>query len=346
MAVTQLGDVIEPSVFQPYMIEQSAEMSRLFRSGAVQQTDEFDEMTSQKGKYLELPFFKDLGRGDQSGGFASQAHTDDTDLTINARSTGKQRAVKHRRADAWGSADLVESVIDEDPLADVANRIGEYWANEIDLAGLFELNALFKSSGPLGSNATDPHYVSVGAEDGTTDSEVTVDGSSGNGKPLLDAMNTLGDRWGQIVAIAMHSKSFKDLQLANLIDFEPLSEQEIEIPRFMGRDVIVDDNMPFTAGTDSTDPHDRYTTYLFGQGAFAYGEGAPQVPFETERDATSNGGQEKVVSRRHFALHPNGIKFSASISGDTPTQSELETASNYSLEYDHKNVAISAVEHN
>lgn len=346
MAITSLGDVVVPEVFQPYMTEQTAINSAMFRSGAIQQTSEFDEMTSQKGEFVELPFFKDLGRGDLSSGFDSQQHTDDTDLTINSRSTGKQRAPKNRRANVWGTADLVASVIDEDPLADVGNLVGEYWAHDIELNALFQLNALFKASGPLGDNNAD-HFIDVGADDGTTDSEVTLAGSNDDGKPLIDAMNTLGDNWASVTAVAMHSKPFKDLQLANLIDFEPLSEQDLEIPRFFGREVIVDDTLPFTPGVDSTNPHDRYTTYMFGEGAFAYGEGNPQVPVETEREATTNGGQEVFVSRRHYTVHPNGLQFTkASLSNETPTQSELETASNWSLEFEDKNVHIAAVESN
>lgn len=345
MAQTQLSDVIVPSVFQPYMTERTAEVSALFRSGAIQQNEQFDQITSQKGKDVELPFFKDLGRGSISGGFDSQTHGDNTDLTINNRSTGKQRTVKHRRANVWGSADLVGTVIDEDPIEDVGNLVADYWANEIQLTALFCLDALFKASGPLGSNNAN-HFVDKGLDDGDTGTEVTVAGSNDDGKPLIEAMNTLGDNWGEVTAIAMHSKPYMDLQLANLIDFEPLSEQDLEIPRFMGRDVIVDDSMPYTAGNDSSDPHDVYTTYLLGEGAFAYGEGDPKFPVEMERDATANGGQEKFVSRRHYTVHPNGLKFSKTISGKTPTKSELTTASNWSLEFEDKNVAIAAVEHN
>lgn len=346
MAITQLGDVIEPSVFQPYMIEETAARSELFRSGAIQQSDEFDERASEKGTEIQLPFFKELGTGSLGSGFASDAHTDDTDLTANKRSTAKQRAVKNYRWDGWSTADLVQTVIDEDPLEDVANKVADYWAREIQLAALFQLDGIFKASGPLGSNASNDHYVSVGAEDGTTDSEVTLAGANDNGQPILDAMQKLGDSWEDVNAIAMHSKPYFDLVSANLIDFEPLSEQEIEIPRFMGRQVFYDDMLPFTAGTDSTNPHDRYTTYLMGTGAFAYGEGDPQRPVETDRQPQKNGGEETFISRRHFAIHPNGLSFNATISGDTPTTGELSTASNWDLKFDHKNVAISAIEHN
>lgn len=346
MATTQLSNVeLPPELFVPYMTEQTAQRSSLFNSGVIQQSEVFDERASEEGDQIVLPFFKDLGRGSLDSGFDSQAHDDNTDLTAAARSADKQRTVKNRRWNGWRGADLVETVIDEDPLQDIGDRVADYWASEIHLTALMMLNGLFKDSGPLGANNAD-HIVKVGAEDGTTDSEVTLAGSSDNGKPLLDALKTLGDAWGDVQAIAMHSKPYFDLVQANLIDFEPLGEQEIEIPRFFGREVIYDDTMPFTAGTDSTNPHDRYTTYFFGEGALAYGEGSPKVPQEIEREATKEGGRETFVSRRHFVLHPNGTSYEDTISGTTPTQSELETAGDWQLPFEHKNVPLAAVEHN
>ena len=345
MALTQLGDVIDPRVFQPYMTERTAEVSELFRSGAIQQTDEFDERASEKGSLVELPFFSDLGRGSLDSGFHSDPHTDSDNLTSEKRTAQQMTALKNRRWNGWSTADLVQTVIDEDPLSDVGNLVAEYWAHEIQLTALMSLNGLFKASGPLGSNNAD-HIVSIGAEDGSTDDEVTVDGENGDGKPLIQAMNRLGDNWDNIVAIGMHSKPFMDLQLANLIDFEPLSEQDLEIPRFMGRQVVVDDSLPFTEGTDSENPHDRYTTYLFGEGALAYGEGSPQFPAETDRQAQENGGEETFISRRHYVVHPNGLSYEDTIGSTTPTQDELETAGDWSLKYEAKNVHISAVEHN
>lgn len=344
MAVTRIGDMIEPEVFEDYMVETTPEVSALFQSGAIQGSEDFDEMTAQKGQFVELPFFKDLGRGDLDAGFASQKHTDSDNIDVNNRASGKQRAVKHRRADSWGTADLVQNVIGDDPLEGVAELLADFWASEIELATLMTLNGLFKASGPLGANNAN-HIVDIGAEDGTSDTQVTLAGPNSNAGPIIDAMNKLGDNWDDITAIAMHSKPFKDLQKANLIEFEPLDVQDLRIPRFMGREVVVDDTLPYYEGTGSP-AVDRYRTYLFGEGAVAYGEGEPEVPVETEREARENGGQEVIVSRRHFTAHVNGIAYNGNPSDDTPTQGELETASDYSLEYEPKNVHVTAIEHN
>jgi hypothetical protein len=353
MAVTDLQDMIVPSVTDPYVSEQTPVKSALFRNNVIQQTDEFDERASQKGTRVSLPFFKPLGRGDLDNGWDAQDHTDDDDITVNNRTSGEQEAVKIRHTNAWGSADLVNTVIDEDPLEDVGDRLASYWANDIQISALMELNGIFKSSGPLGSNASNDHFVDKGVDDGVSDTEVYIDGSDdsgsneqGRGGPLREGMFKLGDSWNDIAVIAMHSTPYSNLVDADLIDFEPLSEQQIRIPRYQGRRVIVDDTLPFTAGTDSTNPHDRYTTYLMGENALVYGEGQSKTPMEVNREPKSNGGQEELISRRHYVVHPNGLAYTDTISGDTPSQSELETASDWSMEFDHKNIPLVAIETN
>jgi hypothetical protein len=121
---------------------------------------------------------------------------------------------------------------------------------------------------------------------------------------------------------------------------------------FQGRRVVVDDNLPTRAGTtDGT----VYTSYLFGQGAFAKGsahlDSTPlQGGFGTEGVEMARSALDSdtlLINRRRYLLHPRGVKFtSASVAGDTPTNAELETASNWTRVWENKNVRIVAVTHN
>ena len=66
----------------------------------------------------------------------------------------------------------------------------------------------------------------------------------------------------------MHSATEAALRKLDLIDFIPDSKGKSMLRTFQGRRVVVDDNLPTRAGTtDGT----VYTSYLFGQGAFAKG---------------------------------------------------------------------------
>ena len=116
--------------------------------------------------------------------------------------------------------------------------------------------------------------------------------------------------------------------------------------------MIVDDNLPTRAGTtDGT----VYTTYLFGQGAFAQGFVAAgrrplQGGFGTEGVELARvplDSDTVLINRRRYILHPRGVKFtSASVAGDTPTNAELETSSNWTRVWENKNVRIVAIDHN
>ena len=54
-----------------------------------------------------------------------------------------------------------------------------------------------------------------------------------------------------------------------------------------------------------------------------------------------------LINRRRYILHPRGVKFtSTSVAGDTPTNAELETGTNWVRVFENKNVRIVAIEHN
>ncbi len=150
----------------------------------------------------------------------------------------------------------------------------------------------------------------------------------------------------------MHSATEAALRKLDLIDFIPDSEGKASCETFQGRRVIVDDSLPTRAGTtDGT----VYTTYLFGPGAFAKGvaplDGTPlqggigtqgvelaRVPLDSDT---------VLINRRRYILHPRGVKFtSASVAGDTPTNAELETSSNWVRVWENKNVRLVAITHN
>lgn len=173
-----------------------------------------------------------------------------------------------------------------------------------------------------------------------------------NGATFVDATVKLGDRGDRLTAIAMHSATEAALRKLDLIDFVPDSEGKAQIRTFQGRRVVVDDNLPTRAGTtDGT----VYTTYLFGPGAFAKGaaplDGTPlQGGIGTEggeifRDALVS--DTVLINRRRCILHPRGLKFtSTTVTGDSPTNAELELAANWTRVYENKNVRVVAVTHN
>ena len=113
-------------------------------------------------------------------------------------------------------------------------------------------------------------------------------------KNVTSAIFTLGDAFGGITAIGVHSATFKTMVDNDDIEYIKDSTGTINIPYYLGKMVIVDDSSPVVpaggVAEDSTAP--KYTTILFGKGAFGFGEGSPKIPVELERKASQgNGGR-------------------------------------------------------
>ena len=105
---------------------------------------------------------------------------------------------------------------------------------------------------------------------------------------------------------------------------------------FLGKPVVVDDGLP--------NDNSVYTTYIFGAGAFGWGEGGAPVPVETARDALA--GDDILIHRRHFILHPRGVAFQDEVvTGATPSNTDLANYENWKRVYEPKNVRIVQFKH-
>src|SRR4051812_12205847 len=106
------------------------------------------------------------------------------------------------------------------------------------------------------------------------------------GDTFVDGLQKLGDANPKLTAVAMHSDVEALLKKRDLIDFLPDSTGKAQLRIFQGRRVVVDDGCPKVTGTNSP----AYTSYLFGDGAFALGNGAleSEDAVETDRDITNS----------------------------------------------------------
>ena len=62
---TVISDVIVPEVFNPYVIERTAELSAFYQSGIIARTPELDRLASSGGKLINMPFWEDLTGDDE-----------------------------------------------------------------------------------------------------------------------------------------------------------------------------------------------------------------------------------------------------------------------------------------
>jgi hypothetical protein len=335
MAKTAVADIIIPTEFEKYAIERTAELSVFGQCGIVEHAPEFDELANMGGRTVEMPFWKDLTA-------TRQLLSDSAPLTVNKITSDKDIARIHNDAQTWGVNHLAKVISGDDPMQAIVDLVGDYWARTDEALIVSCLKGIFAAASMSG-NLLGIHSESVAGQSSATRL---------NGSTFVDACAKLGDRADRLTAVAMHSATEAALRKLDLIDFIPDSEGKAMLRTFQGRRVVVDDNLPTRAGsTDGT----VYTTYLFGQGAFARGaaplDSAPlQGGFGTEGVELARLPLEsdtQLINRRRYILHPRGVKFtSASVAGDSPTNAELETAANWTRVWENKNVRIVAVTHN
>jgi len=345
MAQTQISDVIVPSVFAPYVQLLSTNLSLLVRSGIINGSARLDSFLSGGGTFLDLPHWNDLSddEANVSGDARSDlvrpgVQADANDATPLDITAGKTVAIRNNRNQNWSAMDLASQLAGDDAMSAIASRVASYWVRQ-DQA---QLNSVIK--GLVAGNASLVNDI------------VSADGADAaaqnlfSANALLDTFQLMGDHKQNISAIAVHSAIHTAMQKLNLIDFVPSSEGNVGFGTYMGKSLIVDDNLTVDAGTDSgAQATAEYYTVCFGAGAFQYGEGSPRVAAEVSRQALAGngGGQEVLSSRREYVLHPAGFTVNSSVAaGQSPSNTELEASDAYSMTVARKNVPFAVLKSN
>jgi len=327
MAATKISDIIVPDVFDPYVTEKTAELTELFLGGIINHDPQFDELASSGGTILQMPFFTDLTGADE-------VLADDGSLTAGAIGTGKDQARMHLRGRAWGVNDLAKALSGEDPMRAIADLVSTYWARRFQDVLIASLKGCFLDD----AGDDDDMSVDISQAEGSTADATNWIGPAG----VIAAAGTLGDAAGKLTAIAMHSVCYQRLQLLEVIIYERPAGTNIKIPYYLGYRVLVDDNMPVVAG--GTDGF-VYTSYLFGEGAFGFGQGSAPVPSETDRDSLA--GEDYLITRNHYIMHPRGYAWvETTVTGESPTNVEAALAVNWNRVYTRKNVRFAQLKTN
>ena len=304
MPKTRIADVIVPEVFNPYVVEKTTELSALYQSGIVASSDELNSLALSGGRLINMPYWNDLDGDDE-------VLSDINALDVERITSGQDIAALLMRGKAWSVNDLAKALSGDDPMQVIGQLVAGYWARRMQAAILSILEGVFAAP----SMAPNVY-----------DTDVRIDSDN-----MILASQCLGDAKSKLTGYLMHSAVEADLARQDLIDFTKDSTGSIEVPTYLGKRVIVDDGCPVANGV--------YTTYIFGQGAIGYGEGAAPVPTETTRDALS--GDDILINRRHFLLHPRGVRWlDQAVADRSPNNAELADPANWLRVYDAKNVRM------
>jgi hypothetical protein len=334
MAEVRISDVIVPPVFTANVINKTTELSRLWAAGVILPDAQITQLAQGPSSFFEMPYFNDLGDGEANIG------SDDPTVKSVPSKIGmdKDAAQKHFRNKSWSSMDLTSALLNQDPMGVIESLVAGYWARQMQRTLIAALTGVIAAN--VAQDAGDM-VVNVALPGTGTPAAANKIGAV----VVLAAKQTLGDAAESLGAIAMHSAIYTSLQTQQLIAFIPNARGEVNIPTYLGYTVIVDDMCP----VEIVSGNPVYTTYLFGRGAIGYGEGSPKVPTAVTRDETSgNGeGQEVLHNRKHFVLHPRGVKFTrATMTGASPTNAELALPANWDRVYTRKQIRFAAIKTN
>lgn len=331
MATVRLSDVVIPAVYDSYRAVDTAESTAFWNSGIVARSPVLDAYADAPGRITTIPFWNDIDPNIEP----NYSNDDPDDHAVpNKIGSGEQVVRKGFVNQSFSAMDLTRELAGSNPMQRIKNRFGVYWQRQL------QRRLIATGLGVMNDNIADD------ASDMVVDISIDNAGAPGAGNlfsraAFVNAAYTLGDAVGGFRGIAVHSIVMKRMVNNDDIDFIPDSKGELTIPTFLGKVVIVDDNMPaLVAGTSGF----RYVSMIMGGAAFLYGEGTPVVPSWVNRDeqAGNGGGMEVIGERKEWIIHPNGESWNAAavLTEESPTLADLRLAANWDRIVPRKNLRL------
>jgi len=247
-----------------------------------------------------------------------------TDINADAAKVFEQGVIAVGRAKGWVEKDFTYDLGGGDFMDGVARQVAEY-KDEVDMNVLRAvLKGIFSMNGAKNTEFAEAHTSDISGE--------------GDGKITAAALNNAafracGVNKKKFAAALLHSNIATTLENLNLLEHLRFTDKEgitreLQLGTWSGRLVIVDDNLP----VETVDGKTLYTTYLLGEGAFAYEDIGAKTPYELARDPKTNGGEDTLYMRQRKVFAPYGISYEKLYQSTTsPTDDELADGENWTL---------------
>ena len=335
MATTTLTDVYVPLPFNRAVDERATESNAFAASGVLAGDSVLDNLATVGGKTGELPFYNPLSTASEPN-----ISSDNPASASTPKNIGYAKEIYRRSSlnDSWSTMDLTRELALADPLTAITNKIGDYWGTQMSKRIIAAMQGILADN--VANDSSDMLYTAY--EDlvvGSLDADNYMSAAN-----VLNAQQTIGDKQNVFSTLVVHSVPYTKLLTNDLIAYKKDSEGNMTIPTFMGLQLIVDDALPVTSGTNTP----KYLSILAASGAIAWGKGTVPVPSEIERIPSQGdgGGQDVIYSRRADIIHPYGFQSTGTPSGDSQTIAELQAAGAWDRVRDRKNVGIAFLETN
>lgn len=335
MSQVRLTDVVVPEVFSAYMSKNTVQQMALYQQGVMRTDSDLANKLAGGGRTFNVPFWKDLA--DDEADVASD--DPDSHSTPGKLTSGTDIARRQVRTKSWSTMNLSAELAGDDPMMRIQSRVSAYWARQMDdvaiasVRGVFADNVANDSGDMVNDIATDTNSTPGAAE-------------LFSAEAVIDTAQTLGDAKRDLKLIVMHSVVHTRLAKNDLITFRPDSTGTQWHSYFMDWRVQVSDRVTTVTGTYRV----TYHTYMFGADAIGWAEKdvAKPVSVDTDESAGDGMGSETLYTRRQFAIHPYGIKWTDNtVAGEFPTNAELRLAVNWDRVYaERKQIPIALLKTN
>lgn len=323
MATVRLSDVVVPSEFTSYLVQDSTEANELARAGILARNAVIQDQLNAGADSFNVPLWLDLG-DDEADIASDDPSVNSTPGKLGSVKQTVRKAFLHR---SWAAMNLASELAGDDALARIQNRAGAYWNRQLQARLIASMNGIIAEN----AAGTGDMILDITAETG--------DAAKFSAAAVIDAAGTLGDKLEDLSGIAMHGDVYRAALKADLIEFIRPSDGSLALPTFRGLLVVQDDAMPCDNATGA------YTTALFGNGAFGYGVSAPRFAAGTEVEnlpsAGNGGGQQILHTRLNLAVAPAGYRWTeASVAAESPSLSELADPANWERVVERKAVPL------
>lgn len=292
-----------------------------------------------------------------------------TAITADSMETFTQSVIAVGRAKAWTERDFsFDITAGVDFMSEVAKQVAEYW-DEVNTGLLMSIiKGIFSMTGTQETEFINAHTYEAEGNMQATTLNTAIQKASGDKRGKfsmvfmhsavatnLENMNLLEylkytdangvqrplpmATWnGRLVIIddgMPYEEGYYDAQSTDAGAMQVKAsggDNSTTVDKSVAEDAYFGSKSSLTADTDYVVKGVRYTTYVFGEGAFSFANLGAKVPYEMSRDPKTNGGEDTLYTRERLCFAPYGISFTKkSVTTQSPTDAELENGTNWKL---------------
>lgn len=336
MPITNISNLFTPAIWARATREQMAIMPSIINSPVVVRGGEFDTRASGAGVSVNMPLWTDQSEQDD------EIQVENTAPTVNNLSTVTQVAPVLNRVFNRAASALSAQISGEDPVGEIGATFAAIELKQRQKTLVATLRGVCGTFGAL----------SAAAALSATRTEAFIEaGNSATSTELMDVnkfINTvglMGELAGQLQngAVLCHSSIYTALQRLDAASFKSgvVSDLPFAITTYRNIPIYVSDAL-VRAGTTNGFVYD---TYIIAPGRIAWGEKAKSVsPSETNIDVAAMQMYSDIpkndvyfYDRSRFLMFPNGVAWTGTPAGQSATNTELRTATNWALRFQSAN---------